>query len=98
MLNENKLIAQQVAGVAADQDLRAVGSAFDDVKAELFAAWMATAPRDDTGREKLWIATTILTNVEKVLRRRVDNGRVAEKDLDLIRKAGEPKTILGIPV
>lgn len=94
--NENKLIADQNAGAAARSDLLAVGDAFDEVKGNLFAAWMRTAPRDDTGREKLWVATTLLTQVEKVLRNRVSNGQVAEVELEAIRKAGDPKKIFGI--
>lgn len=96
--NEGKLISQQKSGAEAEQELRATGEAFAEVKKEFFAAWMASAPRDESGREKLWVATTILTQVEKILRNRVANGKVAQIELDAIRKAGAPKTFLGIPV
>jgi hypothetical protein len=46
----------------------------------MFDAWMASPLRDSEGREKLWLSTTLLTRVEDVLRKRVMNGKVAEKN------------------
>lgn len=97
-VDEGKLIEQQNEGAAADAALRTLSGAFDDVKRQLFEAWMASGARDETGREKLWISTTLISRVEDVLRRRVVNGQIAAKELEALRNAGEPKKLLGIPL
>src|ERR1700761_6233468 len=91
MSDENRLTEQMAKGALADAALREVGSAFDEIKREIAAAWMESAPRDDAGREKLWLATTLLTRVENVLRTRMANGHVAKAELDALRKAGGPQ-------
>lgn len=98
MIDENKLIADQNAGAAAHATLETMGEAFAEVKKQFTDAWLSTAALDDKGREKLWLATTIVSRVEKILRTRVANGRIAEKEIEAIRKAGEPKRVFGIPV
>jgi hypothetical protein len=91
LTEEDKLILQRNKGVDADRELREVGSAFEEVKKRLVSAWMETNPRDEAGREKLWVATTILAQVETVLRTHVANGTVADKELERLKRAGEPK-------
>jgi hypothetical protein len=99
MIDEGKLRTQLNAGIAADRELKQTAEAFGKLREEYTKAWMVSDARDTAGREKIWLATTILTRVEEMLRTTVTNGRVAEKELEALRKAGEPKkTILGIPV
>lgn len=93
MIDEGKLIVEQVSGVAADQALRTVHEAFEDVRKQMFDAWMASPMRDTAGREKLWLSTTLLTRVEDVLRKRVMNGKIAERELEAIRNAAERKKL-----
>lgn len=89
-VDEGKLLADVSKMHAAGQDLRTVGTAFDDLRQEYFKVWQGTDPRDDKGREKLWVASTILTQVENSLRKTIANGRIAQADIERIRKAAEP--------
>lgn len=96
MTEEDKLVVQQVRGNAAHQELKVTGDAFVNLKKRYVDAWAASDPRDTAGREKLWVATTILSAVESQLRQYVADGKVADKELDRIRNAGQPKKILGM--
>jgi hypothetical protein len=96
--NEDKLVADLDKGALAQKALEVVGEAFAELKQQMFAAWMASDARDEMGREKLWISTTVLSKTEDLLRKRVMNGRVAERELDAIRKAAEQKKIFGVPL
>jgi hypothetical protein len=98
LIDEGKLIADQVKGADAERALQIVGEAFSELKKQMFDAWVASSTRDEAGREKLWIATTQLSKVEDLLRKRVMNGRIAERELDAIRKAAEAKKFLGVPL
>lgn len=93
-VDEAKLIAAQNSGGAADQALKTVGEAFADVKRELTEAWLATPARDAEGREKLWLSAALLNRVEKILRTRVVNGRVAEKEIEALRRKAEKEASL----
>jgi hypothetical protein len=98
LTDEGKLIAEADKGVAAENALKITGEAFSELKKQLFDAWLASETRDEAGREKLWIATTQLSKVEDLLRKRVMNGRIAEREIDAIRKAAEQKKFLGVPL
>jgi hypothetical protein len=90
---EMKLNAQRNRGEAANAELLVLGDSFKALRAAYGAAWENSDPRDTAGREKLWSATTILTKVEEALRAHVVTGKVAQKQLDDLRAAGEPKPI-----
>jgi len=94
--NENKLHAQRSLGAAADFELKVVAESFKALRDEYVKAWAGSDPRDTAGREKMWLATTILTRVEAMLRTHVSNGKVAERELDALRAAGEPKKRFGV--
>lgn len=98
MSTEDKLIADADAGAAAARALEITGEAFAELKQQMFDAWLASDRRDEAGREKLWIATTTLSKVEGLLRKRVMNGRVAEREIDAIRQAAERKKLFGVPL
>lgn len=88
---ENKLHIQRTRGAAADAELKVTAESFVALRASYVQAWENSDPRDSAGREKIWIAMTVLTKVEAMLRSHVSNGKIAERELDAIRKAGEPK-------
>lgn len=94
MTNEDKLQLQLQRGSAAKQELSVTKDAFEAVKKQYVDAWMGSDVRDTAGREKLWVATTILSLVEKQLRQYVADGRLAEAELKKIRKAGEKPTVI----
>jgi hypothetical protein len=92
--DEGKLHEQRIRGTAAQRELSVTGEAFEAVKKQYVDAWMQSDVRDTAGREKLWVATTILTLVEKQLRQYVADGRFAEEELKRLKKAGEKPTAL----
>lgn len=97
MSNDDRLgkLADAVAKAAnAENELRLLGEAFEKLRTALVQAWQNSDPRDEKGREKLWVATTQLTQVERSLRTVVRDGKVAQKEIDAIKKAGEPKSLL----
>jgi hypothetical protein len=75
----------------AQVELKLLGEAFQKLRNDLVSAWMETNPRDDAGREKLWLATTQLTQVERTLRTVVQSGEVAQKEIAAIKSAGDPR-------
>lgn len=91
------MILQRARGIQAEQELKVVGEAFAALKDGYTEAWMKSDPRDTSGREKIWVATTIISKVEDQLRKAVSNGVVASKELerkkraDEIRKAGQER-------
>lgn len=93
MTDEHKLIAAVDKAHKAENELRLVGEAFKKLRDSLVDAWQATDPRDDKGREKLWLATTQLTQVERTLRQWVSDGEFAAKEIERIRTAGERKSL-----
>lgn len=94
MSDEAKMDAQLSRGIAAERDLAVLSEAFEATKKRYVDGWLASDPRDTAGREKLWVATTIVSLVESQLRQYVSDGKVAEAQLEEIRKAGEPKSRL----
>jgi hypothetical protein len=91
MSDEDKMQTQLDRGVAAQRELDTLGDAFEAVKKAYVDGWLLSDARDGAGREKLWVATTIISRVESHLRQYVADGKIAEKQLEQIRKAGEPK-------
>jgi hypothetical protein len=89
--NEDKLNTALSLGMAAAAELGVLAKAFEAVKSQYTDGWLLSDPRDDAGREKLWVATTILSRVEHQLRQYVSDGKVAERNIEELRKAGEPK-------
>lgn len=94
-VDEGKLHEQANLGSKADAELNVLGKAFSEVRAELAKAWAASGPKDNDAREKMWLASTLLTRVENIMRGYVANGEFAKKQIDQIRSAGEPKSVFG---
>jgi hypothetical protein len=58
----------------------------DGLEAAYTAAWKATNARDTDGRERLFLAQTVLTRVREDLRRAVTDGKIALHELAALEK------------
>jgi len=88
---QNKFVSQQNRGSATELELKHTGAAFEELRKAYSKAWENSDPRDTDGREKIWVAMTILSKIEGQLRTYVNNGKIAQKELDAIRTTGEPE-------
>jgi hypothetical protein len=88
-VDEGKLLAAAAKGNAADQELRMLGEAFNELRKELKGLWERSLAADTAGRENLWLATRLTTQIEELLRGYVSNGKIATQQIDAIRQAGE---------
>lgn len=72
----------------------ALKSAFDALERDYLAYWRLTDVNDTNGRERIFTAINVLAKVRDHLAMTIANGRVAQKELDLLagrkvpRKAG----------
>lgn len=96
MSNDTKLHEAAAAGHRAASALEVVGEAFAALEAEYTAAWKNTAARDQDARERLFLATQIAGKVRAHLKRMVDDGRLAERELNEISRYGERRKLLGL--
>lgn len=85
----HKLETDVARGAEAEAELNHVAAAFETLRADLIAAWQASDAGDEKGRQNLWVATKMLTQVEATLRAVVRSGTTATKMLDKIRTHGE---------
>jgi hypothetical protein len=69
--------ADRAAKAKALIENETLAEAFTTLRAEYIKAWEATSPKDQDTRERLWIATTVLTKVRGHLQSVVDGGKVA---------------------
>jgi hypothetical protein len=56
----------------------------DGLAAAYTAAWKATQARDTDGRERLWLAQTVLTRFREDLHRAVTDGKIALHQLAVL--------------
>lgn len=96
MIDEGKTHAQIAAAGEAAAELKQTAAGFITLRASYIDAWEKTDARDTTGREKLWVAMTILAKVETHLRSVVNNGVVAKREIEALRTAGEPRKRFGL--
>lgn len=73
-------------GNQAMMELEQTQGAFAELKGEYIKAWEATPLRDTEGRERLWQAVQIIGKVESHLIQQVQNGKIAEADIQRLRK------------
>lgn len=59
-------------------------SAFDALEAQYLKAWRESKPADQEERERLWLAVGILNEIKRHLRIVVENGVVANREIDKI--------------
>ncbi len=62
--------------------------AFRELEAQYLSTWKATPMRDVATREKLWLAISVLGSVKGHLMKILNDGRVAQSDLNMRRKNG----------
>jgi hypothetical protein len=70
--------------------------AFEALRTSYLVAWETTAARDTDARERLWQAVQIVGKVRAHLKAIVDNGKIAEKELQDIERLGERKKLFGV--
>ncbi len=70
------------AGREAEHELTLVGEAFNLLRTEYQKLWMTTSPKEVEAREKLWLASQMISKVESHLKQMVADGKVAAKTLE----------------
>jgi len=70
--------------------------AFEALEKEYTAAWRSTGARDSEAREKLYLAVNIVGKVREHLNYVINNGKLAQAELDKIRVDAERKKRFGI--
>lgn len=75
-----RLIADSEAGRKAAALLEGLDEVMQAVEADCLLAWRQASTTEI--REALWHRVTALENVKQTLRRRIENGRVAEHKLN----------------
>ena len=59
-----------------------VKEAFDGLEASYLNAWKAAQSRDTEGREKLWMAVSIISKVKSHLQMTVASGQLSSKQIE----------------
>jgi hypothetical protein len=90
-MSEAKLHEDAQNGHRAAHALTEVDSVLAELREGLVKAWENTPARDTDGRERYWQAVQIVGKVGSVLRKRVTDGKLAEKQIALIAQAAEEK-------
>lgn len=67
----------------------AFAAVFNDIEAELLNAWKSSPQRDAEGRERLFMAMTMLGKVKACLQTRLETGTLARLDLEHKRSITE---------
>lgn len=91
MSDEAKLHKDVARGVRAAAALEEFGTALDALERDYTEAWKVTGLRDADGRERLWQAIQIVGKVRTHVRKLVDNGKLAEREIEDIKKLGGKK-------
>lgn len=89
------LESESAAGTRAKETLDALSETFEALEREYFEAWKQCPQRDTEGRERLYMACQIVLKVREHLRSVSDTGKLARKQIDDIKKAGNRK-VLGV--
>lgn len=86
---------ESAKGTRAQETLDSLSEAFRSLEQEYFKAWKECPQRDTEGRERLYMACQIVQRVETQLRHVSDTGKMARKQIEDIKKAGDRK-VLGV--
>lgn len=95
-MDELRLHREMAAGARAEAELGTVGEAFAALKDQYVAAWQKSGLAEREARERLWQAVQIVDRVQQHLRQVAGGGRLAERQLDEIRRAGERARRFGV--
>lgn len=63
-----------------------LNEAFDRLEAEYFKGWKDSKPDDEKGRERAFVAISLLNGLRGHLRRVMETGHLAQQDLEYIVK------------
>ena len=88
MTDEIKLNQDIARAVQAEALLRngLLQDAFTGLEMQFMDAWRLTQVRDTDARERLWQAVNVVGKVQDALRVHVNNGKLAQRQLDAIAK------------
>ena len=88
MTDEIKLNQDIARATQAEALLRngLLQDAFTGLEMQFMDAWRLTQVRDTDARERLWQAVNVVGKVQDVLRVHVNNGKLAQRQLDAIAK------------
>ena len=88
MTDEIKLNADIARAAQAEALLRneLLRDAFAGLEMQFMDAWRLTQVRDTDARERLWQAVNVVGKVQEALRVHVNNGKLAQRQLDAIAK------------
>lgn len=84
----------QRAGTLLQNEL--LDEAFKTLEQSYIEFWRQTKPEDQLGREKAFIAINVVGKVKDHLQRVIENGRLAQADLNKLHADTERKKRFGI--
>lgn len=77
----NRAISRRAKAEALLRD-ELLTEGFTNLEAAYVKAWRESDPRDDAGREKLFLAVNMVSKVRSHLMTVIDNGKIAQQQLD----------------
>ena len=95
-MDELRLHREMAAGARAQAELGTLDEAFAALKDQYVTAWQKSGLAEREARERLWQAVQIVDRVQQHLRQVAGGGRLAERQLDEIRRVGERARRFGI--
>ena len=96
MTDELRLHGELAAGSRAEAALGTFDDAFATLKAQYIAAWQQTGLMQHEARERLWQAVQIVDRVQQHLRQVASGGKLAERQLEDMKRLGERAKIFGV--
>jgi hypothetical protein len=93
MIDEIRLNADVTRAAQAEALLRneLLQEAFTGLERQFMDAWRLTQVRDTDARERLWQAVNVVGKVQDALRGHVNNGKLAQRQLDVIANNIPPR-------
>lgn len=83
--------ADRAAKAKALLENETLTEAFGALRSAYIAAWEMTDPRDAEGRERAWMAMTILNRIRKDLQTVLSNGKIATAQLSAMEQQATRK-------
>jgi hypothetical protein len=93
MTDEIRLNADVTRAAQAEALLRneLLQEAFTGLEKQFVDAWRMTQVRDTDARERLWQAVNVVGKVQDALRGHVNNGKLAQRELEAIARNMPPR-------
>ena len=96
MTDELRLHGELAAGARAEAALGTFDEAFATLRAQYIAAWQQSGLTQHEARERLWQAVQIVDRVQQHLRQVAGGGKLAERQLEDIKRLGERARLFGV--